>query len=33
MQARPSYAKSPMSGMFEMFHRLDVAGNLLWAVE
>jgi glutathione S-transferase len=33
MQARPSYAKSPMSGMFEMFHRLDVAGDLLWAVE
>ena len=33
MQARPSYAKSPMSGMFEMFHRLDVAGSLLWAVE
>lgn len=33
MQTRPSYATSPMSGMFEMFHRLDVAGELLWAVE
>ena len=33
MQARPSYAKSPMSGMFEMFHRLDVANDLIWTVE
>ena len=32
MQARPSYAKSPMSGVFEMFQRLDVAGDLVWAV-
>jgi hypothetical protein len=33
MQARPSYAKSPMSGVFEMFQRLDVADKLVWAVD
>lgn len=33
MMARPSYARSPMSGVFEMFHRLKVAEDLLWAVD
>jgi glutathione S-transferase len=33
MQARPSYAKSPMSGVFEMFQRLDVADKLVWSVD
>ncbi len=33
MQARPSYAKSPMSGVFEMFQRLNVEDKLLWAVD
>jgi glutathione S-transferase len=31
MQARPSYAASPMGGVFEMFQRLEVAGDLVWA--
>ena len=30
MQARPSYAASPMSAAFEMFHHLPAATELLW---
>jgi glutathione S-transferase len=33
MQARPSYAKSPMRPAFEMFHKLPVPTALLWAAE
>ena len=33
MQARPSYAASPMGGVFEMFHRLEAPGDLVWAVD
>lgn len=33
MQARPSYAKSPMSPAFQMFRQLPVPTELLWAAE
>lgn len=33
MQARPSYAASPMGGVFEMFHRLEAPRDLVWAVD
>lgn len=32
MQARPSYAASPMKPAFEMFHQLAPASGLLWPV-
>jgi glutathione S-transferase len=31
MQARPSYARSPMGPAFQMFHQLSVPTQLLWA--
>jgi glutathione S-transferase len=33
MQARPSYAASPMGPVFEMFHRLKAPDDLVWAVD